>query len=180
MEIRKILKDKRGLGIGDLYPIILTIAVVAILLVIVMVILEEWQGATNTKSQQITNETLTTMDELGEYVANSTSCGFSNFAVVVAINATDDLIIEPGNYSINTDTGFINVTAAGALESYNESDWEVTYIHNYGGADCRAVSDIVEDYTDFIPWIGIILLVVAAAIVLGVVISSFAGRRRGI
>ena len=96
MEIRPILKDKRGLGIGDLYPVILTIAVVAILLAVVMYVL----------------------DAFGDQMTANTS----------AANAT---------------------------------------------------TDIIEDFADFVPWIGIILLVVAAAIVLGVVISSFAGGRKG-
>lgn len=79
--------------IGDLYPVILIIATVAILLAVVMFVLDEF-------GDQMTNES-------------------------AAQNATED---------------------------------------------------IVEDFTDFVPWVGIILLVVAAAIVLGVVISSFAGR----
>jgi len=92
MKLRSISKDKRGMSIGDLYPVILIIATVAILLAVVMFVL----------------------DEFGDQMTENSS----------AANATDD---------------------------------------------------IVEDFTDFVPWIGIILLVVAAAIVLGVVISSFAG-----
>lgn len=45
-------------------------------------------------------------------------------------------------------------------------------------AEQNATEDIITDFSDFVPWIGIILLVVAAAIVLGVVISSFSGRNR--
>ena len=95
MELKlRSITNKKGMGIGDLYPIILTIAVVAILLGIVMYIL----------------------DEFGDQMTSNSS----------AANATDD---------------------------------------------------IIDDFVDFVPWIGIILLVVAAAIVLGVVISSFAGKR---
>jgi len=98
MKIRKIsmMKDKRGLGIGDLYPVILIIATVAILLAVVLFVLNEF----------------------GTQMDNSSA----------ADNATQDIIL---------------------------------------------------DFVDFIPWIGIILLVVAAAIVLGVVVSSFAGGARG-
>ena len=92
MELRKISKDKKGMGIGDIYPIILIIATVAILLAVVMFVLGEF----------------------GDQMVNNSA----------AQNAT---------------------------------------------------TDIIGDFTDFVPWIGIILLVVAAAIVLGVVISSFTG-----
>ena len=93
MKLKSLTKNKRGMTIGDLYPVILIIATVAILLAVVMFVLDEF-------GDQMTNES-------------------------AAQNATED---------------------------------------------------IVEDFTDFVPWVGIILLVVAAAIVLGVVISSFAGR----
>jgi len=94
LELRTIYKDKRGMSIGDLYPVILTIAVVAILLAVVMYVLDEFGDQMTTDS--------------------------------AAANATDD---------------------------------------------------IIDDFVSFVPWIGIILLVIAAAIVLGVVISSFAGKR---
>jgi len=91
--LKLLPKDKRGMSISDLYPVILIIATVAILLAVLMFVLEEF-------GDQMTNDS-------------------------AAANAT---------------------------------------------------GDIIDDFTDFVPWIGIILLVIAAAIVLGVVISSFAGR----
>ncbi len=95
MKLRTISKDKKGMSIGDLYPVILVIATVAILLAVVLFVLTEF-------GDQMTN----------------------------------------------------------------------------GSAAQNATEDIVTDFVDFIPWIGIILLVIAAAIVLGVVISSFAGGKR--
>ena len=87
-----LLKNKKGMGIGDLYPVMLTICLVAILIAIVLFVLDEF-------GQQMTNNSL-------------------------AQNATED---------------------------------------------------ISEDISDFIPWIGIILLVIAAAIVLGILIRNLAG-----
>ncbi len=91
----KVLKDKRGMGIGDIYPVVLAIALVAILIAIVMFIL----------------------DEFGDQMGNTTA----------AFNATEA---------------------------------------------------IIDDFADFVPWIGIILLVVAAAIVLGILVRSFSGQGR--
>jgi len=91
----KANKSKKGMNLGDLYPVILTIALVAILLAIVMFVLNEF----------------------GDQMDNDSA----------AENATED---------------------------------------------------IVDDFSDFVPWIGVILLVVAAAIVLGIVIRSFAGQGR--
>ena len=88
-------KSKKGMGIGDIYPVVLTIVLVAILIAIGMFIL----------------------DEFGNNMTNYSA----------AQNATDD---------------------------------------------------VIDDFADFIPWIGIILLVVAAAIVLGILVRSFSGGGR--
>ena len=89
------LKNKKGMGIGDIYPVVLTIAIVAILIAIVMFILDEFGDQMNPNSS--------------------------------AQNATDD---------------------------------------------------IIDDFVDFIPWIGIILLIVAAAIVIGILVRHLGGGQR--
>ena len=43
-------------------------------------------------------------------------------------------------------------------------------------AAANATTDIVEQLVDFVPWLGIILLVLAAGIVLFFVIRSFGGK----
>jgi len=93
MELTK-LKSKKGMSMGDIYPVVMTIALVGILLAIVLYILSAF-GA------QMTN----------------------------------------------------------------------------GSAAQNATESIIADFVDFIPWIGIILLIVAAAIVLGIVIRSFGQQR---
>jgi type II secretory pathway component PulF len=45
-----------------------------------------------------------------------------------------------------------------------------------GSAAQNATNDIVTQLTDFVPWLGIILLVLAAGIVLFFVIRSFSGK----
>jgi len=100
MDLRKlklIPKDKKGLGIGDIYPVMLTICLVAILIGIVLFILQSFQ---------------TTMNN--------------------TVN---------GSLAANT-TGIITTQISG-----------------------------------FVPWIGIILLVVAAAIVIGVLVRSLGGEQ---
>ncbi len=94
--LKLVPKNKKGLGIGDIYPVVLTIALVGILLAIVLFIL----------------------DEFGDQMTENSA----------AANATED---------------------------------------------------IAEDFIDFIPWIGVILLVVAAAIVIGVLMRSFGGGAGG-
>ncbi|MBA7493903.1 hypothetical protein ES702_04468 [subsurface metagenome] len=94
--LKLVPKNKKGLGIGDIYPVVLTIALVGILLAIVLFVLAEF-------GDQMTNDS----------------------------------------------------------------------------AEQNATEAISDDFVDFIPWIGVILLVVAAAIVLGVLMRSFGGTGGG-
>ena len=88
----RLNKDKRGMGIGDIYPTMLTIGLVAILIAIVLFVLQEFGNEMDNNS--------------------------------FAQNATEE---------------------------------------------------VSEAIADFVPWIGIILLIVAAAIVLGILIRNLAG-----
>jgi len=100
MDLRIIPKNKKGLGIGDIYPIMLTICLVAVLIAIVLFILQA-------------------------------------FAATMSNN------------------GNINGTAAQ-----------------------NATATISTQIVAFIPWIGIILLIVAAAIVIGVLVNSLGKQSR--
>jgi len=173
MKLNSLMKDKKGMSINDLYPVVLIIAIIGILLGIVMTVMSEWQDVTNTESGNVIEETLTSVDYIGDTVTNATLCGFTNFVVGVATNATGGETIDPANYTVNSDEGIVTISTAGAADTYNASDFNVTYSYNYGAADCDAMQSVIDDFADFVPWIGIILLVIAAGIVLGVVISSF-------
>jgi len=171
MKLRKlILKDKRGLGIGDLYPIILTITLVAMLLAISIYVLVSWQGVTANVGGTTVNETAWINNTIYS-VTNRTACAFNTFAVTSAVNGSGSTI-PAANYVVNANLGtIVNGTAI---------DWNqvnLTYTYKYGGADCNSIATNISQFTTFIPWIGVILLIVAAAIVLGIVISSFAGGR---
>ena len=84
--------------------------------------------------------------------------------------------IASTNYTVNADTGTVTATDGAA---YNGTNWNVTYTYEYGREGCDALEDITTDFVDFVPWIGVILLVIAAAIVLGIVVKSFVSKRRG-
>jgi len=170
MKFNSLNEDKRGLGIQDLYPVIIIIATVAILLAIIMMVMTAWIGVTNTKTATITNESLTSVNISGVTVSNATRCGFDNFVVVRATNTSGNETISSGNYTTDADAGIIYAVDSA---EYNNTLWDIVYTFNYGGDDCEAVEDIIGSYEDFVPWIGIILLVIAAAIVLGIVIHSF-------
>ena len=101
-------------------------------------------------------------------VCNQGECGACTVLLDgVAVYSCHMLALDAAGKEVTTIEGLFSTTL------------NVTYTYNYGGKDCEAMQSFTNDFVAFIPWIGIILLVVAAAIVLGVVISSFAGSRKG-
>ena len=143
-----------------------------------MMVMTEWQGATNNEDGTIYNETITraelTAGGDSVNVDGKSSCGSDTFALLYITNATihngaDEPTIGAGNYTFSTAGVFTNLTTTDEIAD----GFNVSYTYKYGGSDCDAMTDIISDFTDFVPWVGIILLVIAAAIVLGIVITSF-------
>jgi len=180
IKMKSVLNKKGQLRIGDAPGVVMIVLFLFMVIGTSAYVLEKYQegfGA-NTKDSAA-NESITSFNETGYTVANAGQCNFASFAVSLIVNDSATTAIVPTtNYTYNTETGVITYTGGAATGVwYNDSNLNVSYTYNYGGADCEAVENIVEDFTDFIPWIGIILLVVAAAIVLGIVIRSFSGTR---
>ena len=174
-QISLIPKDKKGLGIGDIYPIVLTIAIVAILLAVVLFILVEFGDQVADTDYRVSNESFNLSSFGARVSVAATACNFKNFVVISVNNHT--IATESGNYTTNstnvaTNSGYIFMTGT---SEYNGSLMNATYDYTAGTESCQATKDIIQDFVDFIPWIGIILLIVAAAIVIGIVIRSFAG-----
>ncbi|MBA7493902.1 hypothetical protein ES702_04467 [subsurface metagenome] len=166
-------KNKKGLGIGDIYPVVLTIALVGILLAIVLLVLGTFGEIMATQSGSVTNETDIYLNATGYTLTKATECEFNTPVITGIWNHSDGTVIPSANYTL-TDAGVLtNATST----VYGNVSASYTYLH--GGVPCEATKDIAGDFVDFIPWIGVILLVVAAAIVLGVLMRSFGGTGGG-
>ena len=182
MKIKPLLKDKKGMNLGDLYPVILTIAIVAILIAVVLLILDDFgtnvaesSPVTGTQTNESHTEFAGTTTSL-TLSAENTNCSAFNFAITEIFNGTipQDYTIDSGNYTLDTETGLITNTTGTFPNT-----WLISYTWSYGGASCIATRDIIDDIADFVPWIGVILLIIAAAIVLGILIRNLgAGSSR--
>ena len=172
--ITRSLKNKRGMGIGDIYPAILAIGLIAILLGIVLFVLDEFADNMPLRSVAVANESLTAWVEgTNQTVAGASECGFETASSFVVYNTSSDVLIAAGNYTAYSDGKIINLTADISMYA-----WNISYVYDWGGAACDATEDIIEEIADFVPWIGIILLVIAAAIVLGLLVRNLAGGQR--
>ncbi len=169
------MNDKRGMGIGDIYPALLVVALVAILIGVVLFVLDEFSEQVADKVV-VTNETGAWLNITPYTVDNAGVCQFTDFVITGMWNYTDGTVIPAANYTVTAVSGyFVNATTY-ALHATLPVN--LSYTYTGGGTACEGVDDLMDEIVDFIPWIGIILLVIAAAIVLGLLINNLAGGER--
>jgi len=171
------MKGKKGITLNDMYPAVLTIILIGIVLGIGLFILASSQNAIANTSTTVTNETVDMVGGTGVLVATSDECGFSNFVVSLAANWSGGEEIAAGNYSIDDTGRIINLT-----DEYGTDDWNITYTYDGSGDAtwCTSIDTASTGISGFATWIAVIVVVLAAAIVLGIVINSFGTKRSGV
>lgn len=164
-----MVSNKKGISLADMYPAVLIIILVGILLgvgIYAMITISQ----SIVPAQAVANETVTPTTA-GTAVATATDCAFNTFAVTLVTNASGGEIIASGNYSTDATAGTIrNITAL-----YGADDWNVTYTYlgGEGIGYCTALETSTTGIGTFANWIAVIVVVIAAAIVLGIVMRSF-------
>jgi len=171
MKMRSI-QDKKGMSIGDMYPAVLTIVLVGIVLGIGLYVLATFHDQIATTQTEIE---LDINASSGTTTAvNASLTGFKLNSIVV-LNNTNGATLT--NYTL-TNAGVItwgtNIIEYSALTTMNVTD---TYIYDVTGSAEEATATTITGLATFADWIAIIVVVIAAAIVLGIVLTSF-GRRR--
>jgi hypothetical protein len=171
----KQIQNRKSLTLKDAYPAVLAVAVVAMLVVVLIYFFASFQtGLGSTNSRSVINETLTSVQETGEYVSNYTACNWGSFAVTQALNATDGVLIPAANYTVSAN-GL--VAYSGVAGRFNNTNWLVTYTYTDGGSACDAASSTSGQFVSVVPLIGLVLVIVFIGIVIGILIYSFKGRR---
>ena len=166
--------------LDDLYPAVITLLLIGVVLGIGIFILTELGDNLSTTVGTVTNETGLGINSTVTTVDYATAAGFNSFALSSCFaNATGggtlgtpNQSIVAANWTTVADTG--TITNATALEW---DDVKCSYTYKYG-TEASSVVDTTKTATaTFADWIAIIVVVIAAAIVLGIVLSSF-GRRQ--
>jgi len=170
--MKSVFKKKGQLSIGDAPGVVIIVLFLFMILGTSGFILDRYQegfGADESGGED--NETLTTVDEAGEWVVQHTACNFENFVVSVATNVTSGATIPTSNYTVDADTGFINTTASAG--PYNGTDWNVSYTYDYAGYGCNVTSDLNEEIQDNVSIAGMVLTISLIGIVLSILIGLF-------
>ena len=176
------MKDKKGLTLNALYPAVLTIVLVGIVLGIGLYVMNEVRDNIATDYSTLDAPVFANGSN-GIWTTNATTLSNASLSgyelqSATVIEAATGTTIPAANYSINTGTGVITFTATTAI---NNATANVTSIYNYDRTDSpeAAMSTAATGLAGLATWIAIIVVVLAAAVVLGVVLSSF-GREPGV
>lgn len=155
-------------------PMAVMILVVSIvLLVLGLVIVQEIRDSdlvTDANSKTVTNETVTTVNQVGDNLASASLCGAS-CSVLIATNATSGATIPTTNYTLTTCTLYMTNGA------YNNTNWNITYSVAYGDEACTAGNASLVGLGDFSDFIPIIVIALVAGIVIAIILGSFAFRK---
>jgi len=139
------MKAKKGsVTLNVALGIIMFIAIAGILAVMTHQVNEDSRTSFATSSGSVTNETLTTVAETGEYI-NSTvrsQCSFTSFAVSAIVNSSNGAAIPSTNYTY-TSAGKVSVKA-GTVSVFNNTDWKVTYSYKYASGNNLGCNSTIE------------------------------------
>jgi len=70
MELKSLMKDKKGLTLGDIYPAVLTLVLIGIILGIGLYVLAEVDDQiTDTEASDAINDTITGLGDFAEWIA---------------------------------------------------------------------------------------------------------------
>jgi len=165
------IADKKGMSLNDMYPAVLTFVLVGIVLGVGLYVL-------STLSNSIAT------DYAGTQNGINTSTGTTTLTDAALTNFnTSALTTTYTNGSALTNftfTGAGVVTWGADIVADQSSLVNTTYTYTYDAADSpeKAINNTATGLATFADWIAIIVVVLASAIVLGIVLSSFGRKSR--
>ena len=172
--MRKLI-DKKGVSLGDMYPAVLTLVLVGIVLGVGLYVLATFhdQVATDYSGSQVSINASTGTTTL----TDAALAEFNMSSIDTATNQTGTAVT---NYTF-TGAGVITWGADVVTSSVTDLI-NVTYTYKYDATDSaeESITNVTSGLATFADWIAIIVVVLAAAIVLGIVLTSFGRRRVGI
>ncbi len=163
-------KQMDGKKIIESIAIVVGVVIMAVIgALVVGSILDSSSFSNIITSSSASNETILEVSNVTlETVSNA---GLTSFAMVLGIvtNATDGVIISSGNYT-STSNGTIIATNAGALSSFNGTDWNVSYTYTFdsGNNPTRLnVTQVGDQFGSFIT--GLLAFLAIIGTIVGVV-----------
>lgn len=167
--------SKKG-QLQTLAPSVIAIVIAAVFLILGIVMLVEFRDTDilrEAHTSTITNESVSTVDEIGTALGGTVQPAAHGFSLSGAINGTTGAIVESTNITI-TDAGLITITGG---DVNNGTNLNVTYSFQHGGEAFLSANDTMIATANFSDFWEIIVLAVVISIVIGLLLVTFGTRK---
>lgn len=112
----------------------------------------------------------------GATVAGASAENAESFALVQVLNGTGGVVIQNGNFTLNSATGVLKNTSS--MATFTATNFVVNYTYNYAGTAANVTTDLQTEISNNTSIAGIILTISLVGIVLTVLMGVFLGIRR--
>ena len=178
--MRKLLKHKKGVALGDIGPLVLMLVILGFIAGLGVLIFTQMSTFVDTQaSNAIVNESSTTSVTYATgYVLQNNSHGECSITNVLIINGTTGghaQIIPSTNYTV---TGCW-IKGTNAANEWNGSDpWKISGTTTFRADNKASVSmkNTSNATGDLVSWLPIVVVILAMAILLGIVLNRFTGN----
>jgi len=169
------IQKKKGMSIGDMYPAVLTIVLIGIVLGVGLFVLSTLHDSIATSYDGTQDNINATSGTTVLTDAALTEFYLSNTPTLIVNNATATAYTNFTCTTAGTCTWGGDIIAGAVTGDLHN----ISYTYNYDATNSpeEGITTSITGLATFADWIAIIVVVIAAAIVLGIVLSSF-GRRR--
>ena len=167
------MKSKKSLTLSQAFPAVLILILVAVLVIVSILIFANLQTSFPSTTISVVNES-GYINATGDSLNTLSACGFANPSIINIINNTDSVIIAAANYTLNTTTYIITNATSKTFPN-------VSINYNYGtkGAACTASTNMISQFATYPALVGLVGTIIFLALVIGVLVASFAFGRKG-
>lgn len=163
-------QNKKGIMLNTAFPAVLAVVLIAIAVIIGIFVFQNLQGNFTGVAATTINET-GSLTGAGYTLANSSDCNYANPTILQVINSSSGLLIDSGNWTLTGST-LVNAT------DLNIGGIKITYSYTWGGQPCDATASMLTQFAAYPALVGLVGTIVFLAIVIGVLVLSFAFGRK--
>ena len=163
--------NKKGIQLNTAFPAVLSVVLIGVVVIIGIFIFGSLQSNFDSEVVYVYNET-GSMQTTGYTLANSSDCNFNSASILYVTDDTG-LIQQAANYTLIGNKVYNTTTGAGGNRTYAL----INYAYKWGGQPCEASATTITQFLTYPAMVGLVGTIVLLAIVIGVLVISFAFGR---
>lgn len=170
------MENKKGIQLGEAFGAVLALVLVALLVIVGIYLFTSMASSfAGTSTGSTINESVTMNGPTVSVLANSSLCQFDKLTVSAVYNGTGGVLIPSTNYTVGTNS-IVNKTGS---QYGSSTTWLVNYGYTWGGQACTATQSMTSNFSNYPTLIGLVGTIIFLALVIGVLVASFAFGRKG-